>query len=254
MRAIRMFWMAVACLSLTVTARADGPIYELRTYVCNEGKLEDLNRRFRTHTTRLFEKHGMKNVGYFVPMDADKGSADTLIYVLAHASRAAAAESWKAFGNDPEWKAAKAASEPDGTPLVKKVESVYCDATDYGPLSGIEPAATPRVFELRTYTASPGKLADLHKRFRDHTTQLFQKHGMTNVLYLVPQDPAHGKDDTLVYFLAHPGREAAAQSWNAFINDPEWQNVYKASQADGIPLAAKNESIFLIPTDYSPLR
>ncbi len=108
-----------------------------------------------------------------------------------------------------------------------------------------------RVFELRTYTAGPGKLEALQARFRDHTVALFEKHGMTNVGYWVPADPPRS-EDTLVYLLAHESREAAAQSWERFRKDPAWTAAKKASEVDG-RLAVKVESVFLEPTDFSAL-
>lgn len=232
-----------------------GRIYELRVYHTNEGKLDALHKRFREHTMELFRKHGMTNVGYFVPMPDQPGHADTLVYLLSFPSREAADASWKAFGADEEWKRVKAESEKDGV-LVKKVERFFLDPTDYSPAAkaSAESAGEPRVFELRTYTASPGKFADLHKRFREHTMELFRKHGMTNVAYFVPMKDQPGHEDKLIYLLAFPGRDAAKASWKGFIDDPEWQAVYKASQPDGVPLAGKVESLFLTPTDYSPLK
>ncbi len=108
-----------------------------------------------------------------------------------------------------------------------------------------------RVFELRTYTAAPGKLEALQARFRDHTVALFEKHGMANVGYWVPADPPRS-EDTLVYLLAHDSREAAARSWDGFRNDPAWVAAKKASEVDG-RLTVKVESVFLRPTDFSSL-
>jgi hypothetical protein len=109
-----------------------------------------------------------------------------------------------------------------------------------------------RFFEMRTYTANDGKMADLHKRFRDHTNRLFVKHGMTLVGYWTPSDgPEAG--NTLVYILAYPDRAARDKSWKEFQADPEWQAAYKASHAAG-PLVKKAESKFLNPTDYSPIK
>jgi hypothetical protein len=107
-------------------------IYELRTYTCLPGRLDALQARFRDHTVKLFEKHGMKNIGYWVPADPP-ASANTLIYVLAHKSRDAAKASWDAFRNDPEWKKAREASEASGK-IVDKVESVYMNPTDFSAL------------------------------------------------------------------------------------------------------------------------
>ena len=113
-------------------------------------------------------------------------------------------------------------------------------------------AASTRVFELRTYTASEGKLDALNARFRDHTTKIFKKHGMTNIGYWVPQDgPDH--NNKLIYILAHANREAAKASWDAFRTDPEWQKVQKESEVNG-KLTTKVESVFMDPTDYSPMK
>ena len=113
-------------------------------------------------------------------------------------------------------------------------------------------AQTTRVFELRTYTAAPGKLDALHKRFRDHTVTLLTKHGMSHVGYWKPID-APLAENTLIYLLAHESRDAATKSWAAFRADPEWIKVRDESQKDG-PLTTKVESVFLSPTDYSPLK
>jgi hypothetical protein len=106
-------------------------VYELRTYTTLEGRLPNLNARFRDHTMKLFEKHGMKNVLYWTPTD-EKTANNTLIYVLWHASPEAAKKSWDGFRNDPEWHKARDESEKDGK-IVAKVESVYMKATDYSP-------------------------------------------------------------------------------------------------------------------------
>jgi hypothetical protein len=109
--------------------------------------------------------------------------------------------------------------------------------------------AAPRVFELRTYTPAEGKLEALHARFRNHTVRIFQRHGMTNVWYGKPID-APMSQTTLIYLLAHQSREAAKQSWDAFRADPEWQRVAKESGVGPV----KVESVFLDPTDYSPMK
>jgi len=110
-----------------------------------------------------------------------------------------------------------------------------------------------RVFEMRTYTAAPGKFEALQKRFRDHTLRLFEKHGMQNIGYWVPADPPNS-ENTLVYIIAHKNREAAKASWAAFGADPDWQKVRKESMADGVSLTTKVESVFLNPADFSPMK
>ena len=116
----------------------------------------------------------------------------------------------------------------------------------------VPPAREDRVFELRTYTAPPGQLPALHRRFREHTLALFARHGMTNVGYWTPQDSARA-GNTIVYLLAHPSREAARESWAAFGRDTVWQRVRAESEANG-RIIERIESVFLDPTDYSPLR
>ncbi len=118
---------------LGVDANAQGrKVFELRTYTAPEGKLDDLVARFRNDTLRIFEKHGMDNVGYWLPTDAP-ASSNTLIYILAHDSRDAATKSWAAFREDAEWKAVAERTQANG-PIVSKVESVFLEATDFSPL------------------------------------------------------------------------------------------------------------------------
>jgi hypothetical protein len=110
-----------------------------------------------------------------------------------------------------------------------------------------------RVFELRTYTAGPGKLDALNARFRNHTIALFKKHGMEVVGFWMPLDKDAGAGEKLVYLLAFPSRAAAEASWKAFRDDPEWVKVKAESETAGT-LAAKVESVFLTPTDYSAMK
>lgn len=124
---------ALALLGKTELADAQNStaVYELRIYHTYEGKLPDLLTRFRDHTTRLFEKHGMKNIAYWVPTD-DPLKGKTLIYVLAHSSRPAATASWEAFQNDPEWQGVRDKSEANGK-IVEKVDSTFMGLTDFSP-------------------------------------------------------------------------------------------------------------------------
>ena len=108
-------------------------VFEMRTYTAPEGKLGDLDARFRDHTIALFARHGITNLGYFHPADADKGAANTLVYFLAYPSKDAADASWKAFRDDPNWAKAKTASEKNGK-LTTKVESMYLKPADYSPV------------------------------------------------------------------------------------------------------------------------
>jgi hypothetical protein len=120
------------------------------------------------------------------------------------------------------------------------------------PSGALEAQAAKRVFELRTYTTNEGKLPNLNARFRDHTMRIFEKHGMTNVGYWVPQD-APTSANTLIYVIQHADRDAAKKSWAAFTADPEWVKVSADSQKDG-RIVAKVDSVFMEPTDYSPIK
>ena len=113
--------------------------------------------------------------------------------------------------------------------------------------------SSAKVYELRTYHAYPGKLEDLHKRFRDHTLTIFARHGMKVVSFWGPTDKDKGSQNTLIYVLEFPSREAAVASWKAFRDDPEWQRVSKASEAHG-KLVEKVDSVFMKAADYAPVK
>lgn len=237
------------CLAVslpTAAAEPDTRCYELRAYYAAPGKLDALQSRFRDHTCDLFKKHGFTNIGYWVPLE---NPDNKLVYIIASKNREAHDAAWKAFGADPEWKKVAAESEVNGK-LVTKVESVYLKAADFSPAVNPSGGATPRCFELRTYTPAPGKLDALLTRFRDHTTALFAKHGMTQVGYWTRTGDG---TEQLVYILAHAGKEAAAASFKAFREDPAWVEAKKASEVDG-SLTSKVESVFMAPTDFSPIK
>lgn len=125
--------IAFAATAITGCATAGGgKVYELRTYTTHEGRLPNLLARFRDHTIQIFEKHGMKSIGYWVPADEPR-SKNTLIYLLEHKSREAAKNSWDAFRSDPEWIKVRDASEADGK-INEKIESIFIEATDFSAL------------------------------------------------------------------------------------------------------------------------
>ena len=268
--------MAMLMATPNAAVEKDTRVFELRIYYAAKGKLDALNARFRDHTVKLFEKHGIENIGYWTPIE---NPDERLIYLIAHKSEAAAKASWKAFIADPDWKAAAAASEKDGK-ILSKIEKCYLTATDYSLLA--KPSRTERVFELRTYIATPNNLDALNARFRDHTVKLFEKHGIANAGYftVAANDPIScgtllkactptGKDEAegdpkakaapvaLVYLIAHASTDAAAKSFDAFRKDPAWLEAREASEkkAGGV-LTVKDgvKSLMLKPTDYSPLK
>src|SRR5262245_29530898 len=113
-------------------SKVETRVFEMRTYYAHPGKMEALHARFRNHTNKLFEKHGMTLIGYWSPIDA-KEAEKKMVYILAFPSKAAAEKRWKGFVSDEDWKKVKAETEKDG-PLVKSVESVYLNPTDYSPI------------------------------------------------------------------------------------------------------------------------
>ena len=241
--------MSAASLS---AAEPDSRVFEMRTYYAAPHKLDALHARFRDHTMKLFKKHGMTSIGYWVPLENPERK---LIYLLAYPSREAREKSWEAFLAEAGRKGAKEASEVDGA-LIEKIETKFLKAADYSP--AIKPSHDgQRVFELRTYTTTPGNLGALNARFRDHTMALFKKHGMTNIGYWTLMDDQEGAENTLIYILAHRSPDAAKESFAAFGSDPAWKAAREASEEKaGGSLTEKGgvKSLFMKATDYSPIR
>jgi hypothetical protein len=132
--------LAISALALAAgqnasdkSASSDQRVFELRTYYTNEGKLDDLHKRFREHTNRIFKKHGIEIVGFWTPEDDKDGKGEKLVYLIAFPSREAAKKAWQEFRDDPEWQKVYAESHKNGV-IVKKVDSVFLDPTDYSPI------------------------------------------------------------------------------------------------------------------------
>ncbi|HNR08210.1 MAG TPA: NIPSNAP family protein [Saprospiraceae bacterium] len=233
---------------IAVAAKKENRVFELRIYHCEPGKLNDLIARFQNHTTSLFEKHGMTNIGYWVPMKEDNQS---LYYVLAYPDLPSREASWKSFSADPTWNEVRKKSEEQGK-IVKSVESVFMNPEDFSPAIRPKASKKERVFELRIYTCHPGRLPALEKRFRDHTLKLFKKHGMTNIAYWksVEKD---GQQPRLIYFLAHESEPAGKASFASFGKDPEWIRVRDESERDG-KIVQKLESIYMKALPFSAYR
>lgn len=250
--------LSLAMISFASAADKDSRYYEMRVYYAAEGKLDALHARFRDHTCKLFEKHGMVNIGYWTPVT---NTQNKLVYVLAYPDREARSKSWKAFLSDPDWQNAAKESEKNGR-LVAKIEEIYMEATDYSPAIRVAKASPERLFELRTYTASEGNLAALNSRFRDHTVNLFSKHGMDHLGYWTLDKSRKGRlspDTTLIYILAHKNEQARNASFDAFRADPTWIAAKEASEkkaggslTEGGMAGVKSE--LLKPTDYSPTK
>ena len=225
----------------------DSRVFEMRIYYAEPGKLDALVERFQQHTRKLFKKHGMENIGYWLPISNEKNQ---LVYVLAYPNMEAREAAWKAFGADPKWEKVKAKSELKGK-LVNRVESIFMKATDYSPPIRASKKGD-RVFELRTYTAPPGKMDSLHTRFRNHTMALFAKHGAVNMPYWTTIEQGNAQPK-LIYFLAHPDEAGGKKMFENFGKDPEWIRVKTASERDG-KIIEKIESVYMKALSFSKIK
>ncbi|GAA4403270.1 hypothetical protein GCM10023187_19200 [Nibrella viscosa] len=253
MRYHKTLLLSITLLAAFFTAAAkpkpDTRLYEMRIYHPNPGKYEAIVDRFRQYTLKIFEKHGMENIGYWTPTDT---SRKELIYILAYPNREARDAAWKAFSGDPAWKEVVQKTEANGK-LVAKVDQIFLTAADISPEIKTQKGSTDRVFELRTYSAAPGKLPDLLSRFRNHTIDLFKKHGMKNIGYWLTEKPDETGQSKLVYILAHPSEAAGKKAFDEFRNDPKWVKAKAESEKNG-PLTNKVESVYMKATDYSPMQ
>lgn len=231
----------------SIAQNTDSRVFEMRIYYAEPGKLDALVERFQQHTRKLFRKHGMENIGYWLPIN---NTENRLVYVLAYPNMEAREAAWKAFGADPKWKKVQTQSELKGK-LVHRVESIFMKSTDYSPPISASKKGD-RVFELRTYTATPGKLDSLHARFRNHTLALFAKHGATNIAYWTTIEQGNTQPK-LIYFLAHPDEVAGKKMFENFVKDPEWIRVKTASERNG-KLPEKIESVYMKALSFSKIK
>ena len=229
-----------------------GPLYELRIYEASEGRHRDLIKRFREHTDGLFKKHGMEPMGYWIPTDGSYKQKRKFVYVLQHPSRYAAYQNWIKFSTDAEWEAVLDRPEYKGL-LSERPVSIFMTENEYsaGIADTIDQAGG--VYELRTYVTNSGKLPLLNRRFKQHTTRLFNQHGIKNVGYWTPYDQPEAGDH-LIYLIQHASREQADENWGAFQQDPIWKKVARESQAEGKFLAERPARLYLRALDFSPLR
>jgi hypothetical protein len=173
--------LTVFLLSFTAFAQQNSDMkstyFEVRKYYANDGKLQDLLNRFQNHTMKLFEKAGMENIAYFLPVD---NTDNSMTYILGYPDEASRDKMWQSFMNDPDWKKAYEESHVNG-PLVKSVDQTFMVLA---PHLNDNPRPMPSgVIQMRTYTLLEGKVPDIQARFRDHTQALFEKQGLKNYPY-----------------------------------------------------------------------
>lgn len=258
--------------------KPSSPVYELRVYTPEEGRQADVLKLIESSGMSYMAKHNIKFLAAWTPVDSN----DTRVFTLvSHKDKASGEAAWNAFQNDAGWKDSLQKSVVNGKKPVKSFEQIFLVENDYSPAFNLTQSSN-RIFELRTYVASPGNLAALNNRFRNHTLKLFEKHGMTNVVYWSVLEgeklsceklleagapagsPKNAQDasmpaagNSLVYFVAHATRDAATNSWSGFRGDDNWKKALGDSEAAaGGPLTAKNgvKSLFLKPVSFSPLK
>lgn len=228
--------------------QAEASFFEMRTYYCAPGRLDALQTRFRDHTMMLFEKHGMTNLAYWIPLE---NPDNKLVYIIGYPNEEVRDSIWNSFAEDPDWKQVWEASTADG-PIVDSVEQVFLRYTDYSPKI-VAGDSGPRIFSKRTYYTPEGKLPNLHARFRDHTLKIFENNGMTNVAYFDVDDRHELGERTLIYFITFPDTTARSASWATFLKDPDWLEARANSIADGPILDSLKFELFTA-TDFSPLK
>jgi hypothetical protein len=280
MKSAIVWFLAAACsvMNFGAVACSDDRLYELRVYQPEPGKQGNLLKLIEGDGLAFTKKHGLELIAAWTPADSTDARVVTL---MRHADRKTCDAAWGAMQADPDWQAAFRKSYVDEQPIVKSVSRIFLSATDFSPSLTVE-SVGDRIFELRTYVTTPKNLSALHHRFRDHTLTLFQRHGMTNVIYwkmadgesvsatdvlqavspvgkstadIEPKLPAAG--NTLIYFLAHASESAAQESFEKFRQDPNWTIArLQSEQSAGGSLTAGNgvKSWFLKPTSFSPLK
>ncbi len=249
MKYLKLLLILLLCSSFAMAKLKKTGLYELRIYHCNEGKLPDLLARFRNHTTSLFEKHGMINIGYWTP--TKDGNTD-LYYILGYPDKTTRDASWKAFLADPEWQTVAKKSEENGK-IIKSIDTKFMTLnSQLTKKLSMKGTSAERVFEMRTYFCYPDKYPNIVTRFKDHTRKIFETHGMRNIAYFETQEK-DGAQPTLLYIIAHKSEEASKVSWADFRKDPNWIAVRDASEVSG-KIVERVESVYLKPTDFSKIK
>jgi len=264
-------------MNTSLAADRDTRLYELMVYSSSEGKQSEVVSLIATSGVKYMVMHQIRLEAAWIPVDPKD---DRVITLVSHQNKSASDASWTAFQKDSGWQSELEKSSKNGR-AVKSIERVFLTTNDYGPTFQQSQVGN-RVFELRTYAATLGNLPALNDRFRNHTLQLFSKHGMTNIVYWlvspeVPTDIAKvvetlsspgtpaaavdpkstATDSTLVYIIAHTSPDSAKASFDSFRQDPDWTKARNDSEAAaGGTLTVKDgvKSLFLNALDFSPLK
>ena len=222
----------------------DGPVYELRIYAAAEDRLGHLIARFREHTDRLFRKHKMEPVAYWLPTDGTAKEKRRFVYILKHPSRYAAYQNWNAFTHDPEWKRGVLEKPEFQRLLSERPESIFLTSNGFPNKSNR--SNTPSIYELRINTAKPEKLAALHQYHNDQGLKLHLKHDIHTMGCWFAYDRPES-ENALYTLLRHPSRPQAELNWKSLESDSAWRKT-KGN------LAEKTERLYLKPLNFSPMK
>jgi hypothetical protein len=242
--------LTVCLLSFTAFAQQNSDMkstyFEVRKYYANDDKLQDLLNRFQNHTMKLFEKAGMENIAYFLPVD---NTDNSMTYILGYPDEASRDKMWQSFMNEPDWKKAKADSEVNGE-LVKSVDQTFMVLAPH--LNDNLRPMPSGVIQMRTYHLLDGRVPNIQARFRDHTQALFEKQGLRNYPYWMTA-PKDGSQPKLVYLLGAKDQASFEAGFQAFVKDPEWIKARDASEASG-KIVEKVDAVMFKTLPFSPLK
>ena len=221
-------------------------IYEFRIYETAPGHMPALHEEFANITMRLFEKNGIKNIGYWTE---EVGASNRLDYLVAFENLGERQKAWDSFRQDPEWLQVVKKAQEAGRPVLNRITNTILRPTPYSPK---EPkGGDGMVYELRIYETLPGHLPALHDRFANVTTRLFEKHGIRNIGYWTEEI---GVSNRLDYIVAYESLGAREKAWESFRQDPEWREAVRRTQEASRPVLNRFLNTILRPTPYSPLR
>lgn len=229
-------------------------LYELRKYDVMPGKRPALLDRFATFTTSKWKDYGIRLVGFWTPEIGAR--SDQIIYILGWESFEERMRKFPAWQADPERAEKWAETERDG-PLVRRVNNLMMEPTDFSPLDKGVPhgpdasGRSPYLFELREYDAMPGKRPALVHRFGSFTSGCFQEHSFRQVGYWTPVMGGHNHQ--LVYLLVWESYEERVRRFGEFLEDPQRQRVFADSEKDG-PLVERTVNVMMRPTAFSPMK
>ena len=243
-----LFTIAHASLQSHVDSAEPRSYFELRIYDVTPGKIDAVLDRFRDAVEPIRQKHEIKTLAYWTSKD-DQG--EHFVYLMTGKSLEEFQAAEKAFGKDPEFQAAYAASNAKHGKTVDKVLSLNLDPADAK--LDFTTAENTRVFDLRLYTVPKNKLAAFTARWRDHASRIYARHGLASIGWWKVVSKEATEDDTVICLLAGESAEAIQKAIQAFHADEEWLRIEKETEREG-NLRSGVTSLFLTPTQFSMLK